>query len=80
MGDQHEVEDGDEVDEGDWDKDDDGNEDHEDNEGDGDKDNEGNEGGEGDGKTTMYLDAVRGRLMALKRRSETAKLILRSDY
>ena len=25
---------------------------------------------------TMYLDAVRGRLMALKRRSETAKLIL----
>ena len=29
---------------------------------------------------TMYLDAVRGRLMALKRRSETAKLNLRSDY
>ena len=46
-------------------------------EGDGEKDDEDNEG---DGKKTMYLDAVRGRLMALKRRSETAKLILRSDY
>ena len=32
------------------------------------------------GKKMMYLDAVRGRLMALKRRSETAKLILKSDY
>ena len=57
MGDQHEVEDGDEVDEGD---------------------------GEKTMKVmrekTMYLDAVRGRLMALKRRSETAKLILRLVY
>ena len=46
-------------------------------EGDGEKDDEDNEG---DGKKTMYLDAVRGRLMALKRRSETAKLILRLVY
>ena len=29
---------------------------------------------------TIHLEAVRGRLMALKRRSETAKLILRSCY
>ena len=57
MGDQHEVEDGDEVDEGDGEK-----------------------TMKVMGKKTMYLDAVRGRLMALKRRSETAKLILRLVY